>query len=202
MINKNIDPNFFQTIDYSYESTLEKLKYARQGSHYSIIYPDLRVLRKIYSQHIRRQIEVKNEIVLILSHYEATDMVRYVLKLIAGLDVKEYETHESLLILDSVSAFFGSSIDMRSFVESLTNYADRIGKDGVSVLADMGSFFHYNKLDYLIEYETSLPRRYNIKANGICMYHKNDFNYGLSHVQKRKLLEHHGRELTVAAPPH
>jgi hypothetical protein len=66
-------------------------------------------------------------------------------------------------------AYFGSSIDLVSFVKSLVNYADQIGKNGVSVLADMGSFFHYDKLNHLIEYETSLPRRSDIKAKGFCL---------------------------------
>ena len=86
-------------------------------------------------------------------------MVRYVLSQMAKIDVKEYEKQDSLLIIDSARAYFGSSINIVSFVKSLVNYADQIGKNGVSVLADMGSFFHYNKLDDLIEYETSLPQR-------------------------------------------
>ena len=74
--------------------------------------------------------------------------------------MKKYEKQNSLLIINSDRAYFGSSIDVVSFVKSLVNYADQIGKNGVSVLADMGSFFHYNKLNYLIEYSHWL--RYNI----------------------------------------
>jgi hypothetical protein len=61
------------------EDTFGKLKRARQGSHYIIVYRDLPTLRKNYSQYTKRQIEEKNEIVLILPHYETTDMVRCVL---------------------------------------------------------------------------------------------------------------------------
>jgi hypothetical protein len=123
----------------------------------------------IYSEYIKRQIEEKKEIVLILPHYETTDMVRYVLSELAKIDVKKYEKQNSLLIINSDRAYFGSSIDVVSFVKSLVNYADQIGKNCVSVLADMGSFFHYNKLKYLIEYETSLPPRADIKAKGLCL---------------------------------
>ena len=73
------------------EHTLEKLKRARQGSHYIIIYRDLPTLREIYSQHTKRQIEEKNEIVLILPHSETPDMVRYVLSQMAKIDVRKYE---------------------------------------------------------------------------------------------------------------
>jgi hypothetical protein len=84
----------------------------------------------------------------------------------ATIVVKEYETQDSLLIIDSARAYFGSSIDIVSFVKSLVNYADQIGKNGVTVLADMGSFFCYNRLNDLIEYETSLQRTSDIKAKG------------------------------------
>ena len=60
------------------------------------------------------------------------------------------------MIIDSSRAYFGSSIDIVSFVRSLVNYADQIGKNGVTVLADMGSFFCYNKLNDLIEYDCAV----------------------------------------------
>jgi len=134
---KNNNTNLTLTSSYD-EDNLEKLKQARQGSHYIIVYRDLPTLRKIYSHHTKRQIEEKNEIVLILPHYETPDMVRYVLSQMAKIDVKEYEKQDSLLIIDSIRAYFGSSIDIVSFVKSLVNYADQIGKNGVTVLADMG----------------------------------------------------------------
>jgi hypothetical protein len=191
------DTNLTPTSGYD-EDTFEKLKRARQGSHYIIVYRDLSMLRKIYSQYTKRQIQEKNEIVLILPHYETIDMVRYVLSYMATIDVKEYEKQDSLLIIDSARAYFGSSIDIISFVKSLVNYADQIGKNGVTVLADMGSFFCYNKLNDLIEYETSLQRTSDIKAKGFCFYKRDDFNWRISRIQRKRLLDHHGRELMVA----
>src|SRR6266581_7695020 len=183
------------------EDTFGKMKRARQGSHYIIVYRHLPSLRKIYSQYTKRQIEEKKDIVLILPHYETTTMIRYVLSQMAKIDVRKYEKQNSLLIIDSARAYFGSSIDVVSFVKSLVNYADQIGKNGVSVLADMGPFFDYNKLDDLIEYETSLPPRSNIKAKGLCLYNKDEFNWRLTRIQKKKLLEHHGRELMITTTP-
>jgi MEDS: MEthanogen/methylotroph, DcmR Sensory domain len=199
MIDDNT--NLTLTASYNDEDTLERLKRARQGSHYILVYSDLPTLRKIYSQHIKRQIEEKEEIVLILPHHETSDMVRFVLFELAKIDVRKYEKQNSLMIIDSARAYFGSSIDIVSFVKSLVNYADQIGKNGVSVLADMGPFFHYNKLDDLIEYETSLPPRSDIKAKGLCLYDKHEFNWRLTRVQRKKLLEHHGRELMITTTP-
>ena len=110
----------------------------------------------------------------------------------ATIDVKEYEKQNSLSIIDSARAYFGSSIDIVSFVKSLVDYADQIGKDGVTVLADMGSFFCYNKLDDLIDYETSFQRTSVLKANGFCMkakefclYKRDDFKWRISPTQRR-----------------
>jgi len=199
MIDDNT--NLTLTTSYNDEDTLEKLKRSRQESHYIIVYSDLPTLRKIYSQYIKRQIEEKKEIVLILPHHETTDMVRYVLFELAKIDVRKYEKQNSLLIINSSRAYFGSSIDIVSFVKSLVNYADQIGKNGVSVLADMGPFFDYNKLDDLIEYETSLPPRSDMKAKGLCLYNKDDFNWRLTRIQRKMLLEHHGRELMITTTP-
>jgi hypothetical protein len=175
------------------------LKFARYGAHYIIIYPDLPTLRKIYSQYIKRQIEEKNDIVLILPRYETTDTVRFVRSNLAGIDAEKLERDGFLLIIDSSRAYFGSSIDIISFVESLIDYAGQTRKAGVSVLADMGTFLYYDKLDYLLEHETSLPPRFNMKAKGFCLYDKRDFDWRLSLKQKKKLIEHHGKELIISA---
>jgi hypothetical protein len=103
--------------------------------------------------------------------------------------------------LNCIQAYFGSSIDIVSFVKSLVNYTDQIGKNGVTVLADMGSFFCYDKLNDLIEYETSLQRTSDMKAKGFCFYKREDFKWRISHIQRKKLLNHHGRELMIAATP-
>jgi hypothetical protein len=43
-------------------------------------------------------------------------MVSYVLSEQAKIDVKEYEKQDSLLIIDSARAYFGSSIDVVSLL--------------------------------------------------------------------------------------
>ena len=44
-----------------------------------------------------------------------------------------------------------------------------------------------DKLDHLIEYETSLPRRSDMKAKGFCLYNEDDFNCGFL-AYKRKAI--------------
>jgi hypothetical protein len=47
-----------------------------------------------------------------------------------------------------------------------------------------------------------LQRTSNMKAKGFCFYKRDDFNWRISRIQRKKLLDHHGRELMIAPAPH
>ncbi|MDQ3867968.1 MAG: MEDS domain-containing protein [Thermoproteota archaeon] len=186
---------------------LKQLRQAEFGAHYIIVYPDMMTLRQIYSRYIKAQIEDDNEIILMLPYYETTEMVRSIL---SGennnnnnggriIDVRKYEKEGSLIIIDSVKAYFGSDIDLMSFVEKLAKKAQSSGKSGVSVIADLASFYYYNQVDKLIDYEMSLPTKYDdqMKLKGFCLYHQEDFDKRLSKEQKQKLLEHHSKNIML-----
>src|SRR5919205_3558965 len=130
---------------------IKQIRQAEFGAHYIIVYPDMMTLRQIYSRYIKAQIEDHNEIILMLPYYETTEMVRSIL---SGennnnnnnnggsiIDVRKYEKEGSLIIIDSVKAYFGSDIDLMSFVEKLAKQAQSSGKSGVSVIADLASFY-------------------------------------------------------------
>jgi hypothetical protein len=185
---------------------LKQLRQAEFGAHYIIVYYDMMTLRQIYSGYIKAQLEDNNEIVLILPYYETTEMVRSILSgendnSIEGniIDVRKYEKEGSLMIIDSVKAYFNSDTDLMSLVEKLAKQAQNFGKSGVSVIAELASFYFPNGIDKLIEYEMSLPTSYddNINLKGFCFYHQEDFDKRLSKEQKQKLVEHHGKNLTV-----
>ena len=187
---------------------LKQLRQAEFGAHYIIVYPDMMTLRQIYSRYIKAQIEDHNEIILMLPYYETTEMVRSIL---SGennnnnnnggriIDVRKYENEGSLMIIDSVKAYFGSNTDLMSFVEKLAKKAQSSGKSGVSVIADLASFYYYNQVDKLIDYEMSLPTKYDdqMKLKGFCLYHQEDFDKRLSKEQKQKLLEHHSKNIML-----
>jgi hypothetical protein len=188
---------------------LKQLRQAEFGAHYIIVYPDMMTLRQIYSRYIKAQIEDHNEIILMLPYYETTEMVRSIL---SGennnnnnnnggsiIDVRKYEKEGSLIIIDSVKAYFSSDIDLMSFVEKLAKKAQSSGKSGVSVIADLASFYYYNQVDKLIDHEMSLPTKYDdqMKLKGFCLYHQEDFNKRLSKEQKQKLLEHHSKNIML-----
>jgi hypothetical protein len=185
---------------------LKQLRQAEYGAHYIIVYYDMMTLRQIYSRYIKTQLEDNNELVLILPYYETTETVRSVL---SGennssnggsiIDVRKYEKEGSLMIIDAAEAYFSSDIDLMSFVEKLAKQAQTSGKKGISVIADLASFYHFNRIDKLIEYEISLPTKYDdkMKLKGFCFYHQEDFDRRLTEQQKQMLLEHHGKNLMV-----
>ena len=187
------------------DAIFKEIGLAEYGVHYLVVYPDMNTLRDIYSYYAKVKLEYNNEIVLILPYYETTEMVRSIL---SGenknnqsntIDVRKYEKEGSLIIIDSVKAYFGSDIDLMSFVARLAKKAQNSGKNGISVISDLASFYYYDQIDKLIEHEMSLPTKYDdeMKLKGFCFYHHEDFDKRLSKDQKQKLLEHHGKHLIV-----
>ena len=72
----------------------------------------------------------------------------------------------------------------------LVEYAKAMGKSGVSIIADKGTFPFKHRIDDLVNFELSIPLKYDIDLKRICMYHQKYFNR-LSKEQKQKLVNHH-----------
>jgi hypothetical protein len=184
---------------------LKQLRQAEYGAHYIIVYHDMMTLRQIYTGYIKTQLEYNNELVLILPYYETTETVRSVLSENHSsnegniIDVRKYEKEGSLMIIDSAEAYFSSDTDLMSYVARLAKQAQTSGRNGISVIADLASFYYFNRIDKLIEYEMSLPTKYDdkMKLKGFCFYHKEDFDRRLSKEEKQKLVEHHDKALRV-----
>ena len=85
--------------------------------------------------YAKLQLEENNELVLLLPYYETTDTVRRYLRENehACIDVRKYEKEGLLVIIDSVRAYFRSTSIM-TFVERLVKHAEKLGKDGVTLL--------------------------------------------------------------------
>jgi MEDS: MEthanogen/methylotroph, DcmR Sensory domain len=176
---------------------LDNINQAGYGAHYMLIYPDLITLRELYSNYIHKQIEKNNEIVLINPFYETTDSVRQVLseKYDHGVnDVSKYEKEESLMIADALEEYLGDQ-PLIYVKKGLRNYA-KMRKKGLSVLADLGAYPYKSKYKDLVDYELSLPTKYDVPMKGFCLYHQKDFD-NLSDEQKQKLIEHHGKALKI-----
>jgi KaiC/GvpD/RAD55 family RecA-like ATPase len=176
------------------------LNIAEYGDHNMLVYPDLHTFRRIYGQFTKAQLD-DNGIVLLIPYYETTDSVRHVLSQL-GIYVRKCEQNRSIVIVDSVKAYFHSDIDIKSLVKTMAEDAKRMGKKGVSIIDDMGSFFLYKKQNQMIEYEIELQLdekkndANSIMVKEICVYHKDNFNT-LEKKEQQALLEHHHTNLVV-----
>jgi hypothetical protein len=106
-----------------------------------------------------------------------------------------------LIIVDSLKNYAESEkkeSDL-SYKEMMVNYAKKIGKNGFSILGDMGAFYFNNQIQDLVEYDLSLPRKYDIDLKGFCLYHKDDFK-NMTKEQKQNLAKHHG--MAIEIKPH
>ena len=156
--------------------------------------------REINSNYVHKQIKENNEIVLVNPFYETTDSVRQVLsqKYDHGVDdISKYEKEESLIIADALEEYLGDQ-PLIYVKKGLANYAKMV-KDGVSVLADLGAYPHRSKYKDLIDYELSLPTKYDVQMKGFCLYHQKDFGK-FSEEQQQKLIEHHSKALKITKP--
>ena len=177
------------------DDVLYQINQAEYGAHYIIIYPDLDTLRELYSNYTYKQIEENSEIVLINPFYETTDSVRHVLSQYNhDMDISEYEKDESLMIADALEEYL-SDQPLKYVKKGLANYTKK-GKKGLSVLADLGAYCHRSKDDELVNYELSLPTKYDVQMKGFCLYHQKDFDK-FSEEQKQKLIENHGKALKL-----
>jgi hypothetical protein len=167
------------------------------GAHNILIYNGLKALREIYIQYSRALLP-KNEIVVIATQYDTISNVRNTLRL-AGIDVEKYLNQGTLFIIDAQQGYQqdadpGSSI--WKLCESLISRARQEDRRGVTLLGDLGSFFNFEKIEELMQYEKSLPQKYEGTIKGICCYHLDDFG-NLSETQQQTLLEHHFKSILV-----
>jgi hypothetical protein len=207
---------------------LTSFRTAPTGTHCLMIYPDLTTLRRMYSHYTKTLLEDYNEIVLILPYYETTDMVRLTLSGrnvysgnrdhpfgYSGINVNKYEKEGALIIMDSLKGYFPSgdqsgfldnfdrhrgNLDFMSYLKILLKQAERQKKNGVTVLSDIGSFYHHNNPEgnlKLIQHECSLPKKFEKNLKVFCLYHQKDFENKFSQEQQAELLNCHSRDIMV-----
>jgi hypothetical protein len=211
------------------DDAIDWCKKTLAGTHSLMMYPDLRTLGKIYSQYAKTLLEDCNEIVLILPYYETPDMVRLALSGTSGnypindrypgIDVSKYEREGSLIIIDSLKGYFLSDdlvsscsddipnggLDLLSCLDILLKLAEKKRKSGVSVLSDLGSFYHYyhdtnDGNNKLIEYESSLSKRFDGRAlKSFCLYHQKDFESRFSQKQQALLQNCHSLNMELVS---
>ena len=169
------------------DDALEQINQSEYGAHHLIVYQDLGILRELYTKYVKTQLEKENKTVIILPHYETVENLKR--NLLPAGNVKSYG--DSLIVIDSIKGLF----EMGNHIAFVNEQVKR-AKNGVSVIADGGPFFHLNKTDKLMEHELSMPSQFGVNLKRFCVFHKRDFNM-LSEEQRQKLVNHHGQALMI-----
>jgi hypothetical protein len=136
----------------------EKKKLMEPGAHNILIYNDLKAFREIYSQYSRAVLP-ENEIVVIATQYDTISDVKNTLRL-DGIDVEKYLRQETLFIIDAQQGYqdAGGS-EIWKLYKSLISRAKKEDRRGVTFFGDLGSFFGFEKIEELMQYELSLPQK-------------------------------------------
>lgn len=165
---------------------LDQIQY---GDHVLLIYPNMDSIREIYSHYSRAALE-NGELVLLFNYYETADSIRQTMKEI-GIDVEAHEKERHLMIVeDMTKSYFDYAEDFLSFIDLLDNQNEKLDKKAITIIADMGIFYHLNNKDDLVRFEKSMPVKFGSKLKRFCCYHICDYNR-LQEQEKHDLLEHH-----------
>ena len=201
------------------ESVMEWFKEGiEDGENSILVYPNLQTFRQIYTQYVKVQLagqEERNEkgndedypdnnntrkaqllmprIILIATFYDTVNAVRHNLSAV-GVDVQSHIDDGSLLIVDAFDGYYPNIDGMKKLVVTLSERARKEGRNGVSVISNMGFFFLYDvdgghgTASELISYETSLPSKTDGgNVRGFNCYHARDYE-NLVDGQKKELL--------------
>ncbi len=184
------------SLEIAAETTTEKNKsLIEPGSHNLLIYNDLKAFREIYTQYSRALLP-QNEIVVISTQYEPINDIKNTLRL-SGVNVERYLNQGTLFILDAQRGYHGAGTHgMWKFALSLLIRVKKEGRQGVTWIGDVGSFFGFEKIEQLMQYELSLPQKYEDTLKVVCSYHLKDFEQ-LNENQKQTLFDHHFKSILI-----
>jgi hypothetical protein len=178
---------------------LQEMHNSEHDIHAMIVYPDKRILTKLYTDYISKVLQT-NMLAVYVSHYETINAVRNNFIKSGALSnegLKEYEKTGSLLVLDNVKTHFGHEFDILSITKLLSKRAENQRKRGAVIMADMGWYYLEDNVDGLIENELQMPKRAGMNCSTFCLYHKGDFET-LSADQQDMLRDSHLKSLEIS----
>jgi hypothetical protein len=177
------------------ETAAKEKSLIEPGSHTLLVYNDLNAFREIYSQYSRALLP-QNEIVVVGTQYEAINNVKNNLRL-SGVDVERYLNEGTLFILDAQHGYQDTDINgIWKLAKSLLSRVKKEGRQGVTWFGDPGSFFSFEKIEELMQYELSFPQKYEDTIKTVCSYHLKDFEK-LTEAQQHTLFDHHFKSIVA-----
>ena len=177
------------------KSKKEVLTESGFGEHNMLVYPDLDTFKEMYCMYAKIHLQPKyNEILLIVTNYETPEKIKQNLKDF-DVDAEKHEKEGTLVIVDSVKGYQNGDVNgVLKLAKSLATRAEKEGKQGVCVFGDMGSFFMFERLTELLQYELSIPPRPGIKLKAFCSYHAGDYSK-MTPEQKKTIENNHYRRI-------
>ncbi len=172
----------------SISSVVDDIRRSDFQEHNLLIYPDLLSFRQIYSECTKQALD-NNEVVFLATTYDSFDRIEDSLRS-KGISVHDEKKNGNLIIVDALRTYQIDTYGAMNFAKDLVIRAASDGKEGVFNLSDMGSFFLSERIDELIGYELSVPKKIDLKFKAICSYHRDNFGR-LAEDQQRVLLLGH-----------
>jgi hypothetical protein len=212
----NNDNTAYRLVNADPATILKHIKNSNYGDHNLVIYPGLKQFEEFYIECCKDSILDRNEIFVLVTHYQHVSVVRKKMNLLAGIDISRYENDGTLIILDSEMAYQPSveqngRYDIISILTSLLiKHAHEHDKKGITLLSDLGTFFLKKRIADLISYELSVfskidannyclfdIRSFSNRIRSFCCYHKDDFSI-LQEEQRKTIMQHHSNNLILA----
>ncbi len=164
------------------------------GDHNMLVYDNMLTLRHLFVRYAKTFLP-KNEILLFASQYDAIDNLKNALQE-SGVNVARHLVDRTLFIIDAQKGYQVDTRGTFKLAMSLISRARKEGRRGITWLGDVGSFFSFERIDDLVDYELYCPTKYEDIMKTICCYHTADFNI-LKKNQQDKLIQHHFKSIFV-----
>ncbi|HKG71263.1 MAG TPA: hypothetical protein VKA87_05160 [Nitrososphaeraceae archaeon] len=197
------DNDRYRIVNADPATILKYIKKSNHGDHNLVMYPHLEQLEEFYIECCKDSILDRNEIFVLVTHYQHVSAVRKKMHLLAGIDAAGYEIDGTLVILDSEMAYQPSVEQTGRYniimilTSLLKKHAQERDKKGITLLSDLGTFFLHKRITGLISHEVSVPHRIGANIRSFCCYHKDDFSI-LQEEQRKEILLHHSNNLILA----
>lgn len=168
------------------------------GEHNALLYSSITTLHQLLIEYCRISLKSSNEILLILTSYDSIENLLKSLRVIdSNLDSRQ--KNGSLVIRDSAKVYFNLAdelVDIMIMIRMLLQRKRKLGKDGLTVICDMGIFFHKNRIVDLVSCETrlSLGSSDFKEVRMICCYDKPSLSL-LTRQQSQQILRAHTKIL-------
>ena len=168
------------------------------GEHNALLYSNIPVLHQLLIEYCRITLKSSNEILLILTSYDSIENALRALRVIdSNLDSRQKNGY--LVIRDSAKVYFNLAdelVDIMIMIRMLLQRKRKLGKDGLTVICDMGIFFHKKRIVDLVSCETrlSLGSSDFKEVRMICCYDKPSLSL-LSQQQSQQIFRAHTKIL-------